>query len=343
MDVKISKDRNIIVILILLSIFALIIISPIFKQILSSIILTIVIYPIYSAIKKRLKSSWISALIVVLILILLSALSIFAISRSLLTETYNLFYSKDFDLSGYLSGSKLESLPFYSQLVESSQSIKAIILSKITDLVTSIPSLIFNYIIVLAITFFLLIDGVKGIKSIANLKLIRKKHYNFFMEEIIKITYGIVYGQILVAIVQGFVGGLGIFTGSKLFGISNASPIIWGSLMALSALIPIFGTGLIWGPLSFFRIYQGFLLGDRSLIFYGIFILLWGAIFVANIDGVIRPFFVSSRIKVHPLIVLIGAIGGLMKLGFIGVFVGPLILGLLIKSIDLFFIPEQRK
>ncbi len=343
MNVKFSKDTNIIIIFVLLAIFSLIIISPIFKQILSAVILTIIIYPLYSKIKKKLKFGWLSALIIIILLVILTFLSIFAVSRSLLTETYNLFYSNEFKVDDYLNNSLIKSLPFYSQITKSSESIKSFIVSKITDFVTSIPSMLFNYIIVLAITFFLLIDGVRGIQSLTNLKLIHKKHYDFFMKEIINITYGIVYGQILVALIQGFFGGIGILIGSKIFGIANASPLIWGSLMAISALVPMLGTGLIWGPLSFFRIYQGIILNDKSLIFYGIFILVWGAVVVSNIDGIIRPFFVGSRIKVHPLIVLIAAIGGLMKLGFIGIFVGPIVLGLLIKSVDIFFTINQKE
>ncbi len=342
MAFKLSKDVNILLLGLILFVFSLIIISPILKQILSAIILTIIVYPIYSWINNKIKIKWLSSLIILVFLVLITFLLIFFIGKSLVGEAYRLFYSQDFELSNYMNFSSLERLPFYDQFIQSSESIKSLIFTKITDFVASIPSLLFNYIIILALTFFLLIDGVKGIEAISNLKLIKKKHYDFLLKEIWGITYGIVYGQIMVAIVQGLVGGLGIFIASKIFGVTNTSPIIWGSLMAVSALIPMVGTGLIWGPLSFFRIYQGILVNDTSLIFYGIFILLWGAIVVANIDGVIRPFFISSRIKVHPLIVLIGAIGGLMRFGFIGIFIGPIVLGLFTKSIDIFLKVSQR-
>ena len=336
---RLSKDTNMNLFILLLLVLSLIIIFPIFKQILSAIILTIIVYPLYNLINKKLKIKWLSSLIIIVLVVALTIIVFYIIGKFLTMEAYKLFYSKG-NFNTYFNLPLIQKIPFYkeiySQIIGSFDNIKSWIFQRITSFVTSIPHVFFNYFLILAITFFLLIDAPKAIKALTNLKLFKKAHYDFLIKEIWDITYGIVYGQILVAMIQGLVGGIGIFFGSLIFNVHDASPIIWGVLMAISALLPIVGTGLIWAPLGLFRIYEGIALNQPNLIWFGIFILIWGATIVSNIDGLIRPFFISSKIKVHPIIVLIGAIGGVMQLGFVGIFIGPIILGLFVKSLDIF-------
>ena len=65
----------------------------------------------------------------------------------------------------------------------------------------------------------------------------------------------------------------------------------------------------------------------------GVGLLIYGSILVINVDNVIRPRLVSGRTKVHPLLILIGVLGGLKIFGFIGMLLGPLILALLVALI----------
>ena len=48
------------------------------------------------------------------------------------------------------------------------------------------------------------------------------------------------------------------------------------------------------------------------------------------VDNLLRPLLISGRAEVPTLAVFIGVIGGLAAFGFIGLFVGPIVLGLLI-------------
>jgi predicted PurR-regulated permease PerM len=49
-----------------------------------------------------------------------------------------------------------------------------------------------------------------------------------------------------------------------------------------------------------------------------------------NIDNFLRPRLMAGRTKVHPVLILIGVLGGLRVVGFVGLLVGPLILALLV-------------
>ena len=58
--------------------------------------------------------------------------------------------------------------------------------------------------------------------------------------------------------------------------------------------------------------------------------LAWGVVVVGAVDNVLRPILISGRTEVPTLAVFIGVMGGLSAFGFIGLFLGPIILGLLV-------------
>jgi predicted PurR-regulated permease PerM len=103
-------------------------------------------------------------------------------------------------------------------------------------------------------------------------------------------------------------------------------------MMAISALIPIVGTALIWMPGALYLLIQGEILK-------GILLIVWGALVVSSIDNFIRPFFISGKAKLPILVILLGVLGGLFSFGFVGVVMGPIILAL---SIDLFDIYKKK-
>ena len=68
----------------------------------------------------------------------------------------------------------------------------------------------------------------------------------------------------------------------------------------------------------------------------GILLLIYGATIVMNIDNFLRPRLVSGRSNVHPVLILIGVLGGLRVFGFIGMLVGPLVLAILVALIKFY-------
>jgi predicted PurR-regulated permease PerM len=92
-------------------------------------------------------------------------------------------------------------------------------------------------------------------------------------------------------------------------------------MTAISSVIPLVGTTLVWLPAAGFLLLQGELAR-------GLFLLAWGTLAVGTSDNFLRPIFIGGRGKVHFLIVLFGILGGLTVFGFVGVVLGPIILSL---------------
>jgi predicted PurR-regulated permease PerM len=98
---------------------------------------------------------------------------------------------------------------------------------------------------------------------------------------------------------------------------------VFGVLAALFALVPLVGTTLVWGPAAIYLA----TLGDY---WQAIFMAAWGTLVVGMVDNFLRPMLISGRADVPTLAVFLGVMGGLSAFGFIGLFVGPIVLSLVV-------------
>jgi predicted PurR-regulated permease PerM len=111
------------------------------------------------------------------------------------------------------------------------------------------------------------------------------------------------------------------------------SPIVFGVITALAALLPFAGSGLVWIPAAI-------VLAAQQRWGAALFIVLWGALLVSLVDNFIRPMLVSGRAEVGTLTVFIGVLGGMSAFGAIGLVLGPVVLALILALLR--FILEIR-
>jgi predicted PurR-regulated permease PerM len=129
----------------------------------------------------------------------------------------------------------------------------------------------------------------------------------------------LVYGTGVTALLQGTLVGAGFAV------VGLPSPVVFGVLAALAALVPLAGTPVVWVPAVV-------VLGMQGRWGAAIFMALWGG-FIATIDNFVRPWLVSGRAQIGALTVFIGVLGGVSAFGAIGIFLGPLLLALAIALI----------
>jgi len=128
------------------------------------------------------------------------------------------------------------------------------------------------------------------------------------------VTRALVYGTGVTALVQGALVGIGFAV------VGLPSPIVFGVLAALGALIPLLGTPVVWVPAVI-------VLAAQGRWGAALFMAIWG-IFVVTIDNFLRPWLVAGRAQIGALTVFIGVLGGISAFGPIGVILGPLVLAL---------------
>lgn len=143
------------------------------------------------------------------------------------------------------------------------------------------------------------------------------------MAESDRIMKAVLLGHIFVAVIQGSLAGVGLVV----TGVPN--PVLWTVVMIVLSLLPIVGSFLIWGPAALYLLAQG------SFVLSG-FLLVWGVIVVGVSDDYLRPVIVDRYAEVNPSIIILGVLGGIFVFGVMGIFYGPVIIGLLRVTLDVF-------
>lgn len=135
-----------------------------------------------------------------------------------------------------------------------------------------------------------------------------------FAQSAVTMTRAVVYGLLVTAVAQGLVAGIG-------YGVVGLeAPAVLGGITGLMAPAPVLGTAFVWAPLG-----VGLVLAGQT--WKGVLLLAWGTVLVYPIDYVLRPLLISNVTRVPFLLVMFGALGGLAAFGLVGLFVGPVLLG----------------
>jgi predicted PurR-regulated permease PerM len=176
---------------------------------------------------------------------------------------------------------------------------------------------VFGFFVMLFILFFLLRDGREMRKAAIRLIPLQPARRDAILTLVANTTRAVVYGTGLTALAQGALVGIG-------FAIADLpSPIVFGVLAAVCALLPAGGAALVWGPAALWL----FASGEWG---YGVFMLVWGAI-VSVSDNLIRPIAIRTHAEVSTLAVFVGVVGGVAAFGTIGIIAGPVLLTLVVS------------
>lgn len=176
---------------------------------------------------------------------------------------------------------------------------------------------VFGFFVMLFILFFLLRDGRAMRSAAVRLIPIEPGRRDEILQLVANTTRAVVYGTGLTALAQGALVGIG-------FAIAQLpSPIVFGVLAAVCALLPAGGAAIVWVPGALWL----FATGEFG---WGVFMLVWGAI-VSVSDNLIRPFAIRTHAEVSTLAVFVGVVGGVAAFGTIGVILGPVLLTLVVS------------
>jgi len=174
-----------------------------------------------------------------------------------------------------------------------------------------------SFVMMLFVLFFVLRDGPAMAQQVVSLLPIEGQRRTLLQRHLTDMTRAVFLGLGLTAVAQGVLLGVGFWIAGL------PSPLVFGVLGVILALVPMVGPALLWIPGAIW-------LATRGETGYAIFLALWGSIVVGLVDNLLRPLLISGRAEVPTLAVFVGVIGGLAAFGFIGLFLGPIVLGLLI-------------
>lgn len=311
--------------------FCYLLFQPFLKPLLAAVVIAVVFFPVHARIQAILRRPSLAALATTVLVILLIAVPAVAIILAVKEEVAGLYTLIDekSTASGGIS-------PYVSQLLErpmqwigrfvdlSKFDLRASLLGRLREvsaflvaegwmIVGGVTTFILNSVITFFTLFFLFREGRSMRRRAAAILPLSSEQTEKLFGGVENTIIGTVYGGLAVAAVQGSLVGLALWV----FGIP--SPVLWGVIASFFALLPVVGTAAVWVPASIY------LLATGSWI-KAIILIAWGGFVVGTIDNVLRPYLISGRVQMHTLLIFFAVFGGVNVFGFLGLFIGPVIL-----------------
>ncbi len=310
--------------------------EPFLRSFVWATILVMVFYPVYSRLRKTTKwGDSFSALLATLLVLAFMVLPGFFITANLakeLPKAYAFLSSAQWDAESLWLVEKLKTSDLEKWLqnwgVDSSQSeavlqkqvasalesASGFVLEKVTGVFKNLGAFLLQAAFASVALFFFFRDGERLSLRMVELLPLEAGHREKVVRTLSVTVTAVVRAIFINALLQGFLSGLG-------FAVSGVPvPILLALLVFVASFIPFLGAFSVWAPAAIWLFYQ-----DHTLTAMGL--AVWGA-FISIVDNFVKPWLIGAEAKLPIFWLFFTTIGGLKVYGFLGIFLGPIILSL---------------
>lgn len=306
------------VIIIGLIILSAYVIKPFIIALVSAFILAYLVKPVYDRMSRKFNRK-LSALSCVVLIIIVIVLPLSAVAGGIIKQAYESVNETNVQqfLDKISSNSIVESLGL--ELNDIKEKGISLLVSWLTGVISYLPSLILSILITIIGVYYILMNW-EYLASVLK-KYIPFENKNKIINEVSEITDNIVYGTVLIGIIEFAVALIGFYiSGVKFF-------LLLPMLIGLLAFIPGLGPAIVWVPLGAVYLFSGNYYALIGVIITGLIISIY-------IDTFLRVKIIGNKAKINPLVLLIGILGGVAIFGIFGFIIGPLILVYTIKLVQ---------
>lgn len=229
-------------------------------------------------------------------------------------------WGNDPRLSPYLERIKTlvgsSNLNLTDSVIAYSKQVLSQLLLFLTALVTNSFAFLIDICFMLFILFFVYLDGRKALawlERVLPIEAVIRSRVSLVIQNVLT---GFIFGTLLTSLVQGVLAGAAYL----LFSVPSAC--LLAVLTAIAGLIPVVGSAIIWLPAALYLYFAD--AAGKAIV-----LSLWGLLVVGMADNVVKPLFMSSRVTLPLLPLLLGVFGGLAAFGVLGAILGPLMLAIL--------------
>lgn len=342
MDPKLFKTLTVFALLLLGIYLLAAILLPFLSALAWAIIIGIITFPLYNYLRRFSKTgAAVSAALMTLLVMLVFVLPGIALLTVLAKEVATLYRLVENSIS---NGEALALLQRFTNnhwftwlmdkirfatgmteadllenLMADSQQFLGKLLKLLTSLLTNSAAFILDMLFMLFILFFVFRDGLSVRDWLIHNLTPQGHRYGDQIAQVIQdVLTAFIFGTLLTSLLQGLLAGLAYWIAGV------PSPFLLGLLTGIGGFIPIVGTAVIWLPAAIYL----FLQGSTT---YAILLSLWGLLVVGMADNIVRPLFMSSKVRLPILPLMLGALGGLAAFGVLGAIFGPLLLAILFE------------
>lgn len=208
-------------------------------------------------------------------------------------------------------------------LLEGGKAVSTFVLSQSMDLATNALMLATNFLVMLFTLFFMFRDGDDGFRSFFRALPLEERHKVKIFNRLNTTLKAVVRGKLLTALAQGSVAGITFY----MLGLPFATFL--GVLSGILSFLPVGGTALVWVPLALYLLLNGAMLKGLILIAVGVGV-------IGMLDNLLLPILVGSEARLPVLPLFFASLGGLAYFGFLGLFLGPILLAVVLETFDIY-------
>ncbi len=196
------------------------------------------------------------------------------------------------------------------------------LISGATSFVKGTTNFLISLILIIVTMFFFFLDGRQMLKHLMRLSPLQDKYDKEIFKKFREVSYSTFVSTFVASLSQGIVGAIG-------FAIVGF-PVFLGFIgIAILSFLPYIGSAIFYVPISIYYI----LIGD---LWRGIFVFVWGLLFIGVIDNVVRAAMIKGKAEINPIFAFFSILGGIALFGFWGVIVGPIIVAIAVTVFHIY-------
>lgn len=308
---------------------------PFAPAILTSATLAALVYPAYERLEEWVGQRDVAALIGTTVLFFAILIPLVGLSLVLVDELRAGIRQLTLQISGPLAPESamrrwletaggylgLEPEEVTAQLGQQMEQVPSLLADRTLSFLSGLGGWLLQAGVALFAIFYLLRDGRGIVKMLRWLIPLDPAYTDRLLRRTLEVTYATMYGNVVVALVQGGLVGLAFWAAGV------AAPVLWGTVVAVFALLPIVGAPFVWLPAAVILLLQGRTTEGIGLIAFGILV-------VGTVDNLLRAILVSGRAQLHPLIVFFSVLGAIFLFGAVGILIGPMLFVVCLSLIE---------
>lgn len=194
--------------------------------------------------------------------------------------------------------------------------------------VGGLASVVVGFLLVLLASYYLYVEGRGLLQQIGELSPLPERYDRRFADKLRAVIEATFRGQVMTSLAQGSAVCVGLLIARV------PGAFLWAAVAAVLSLLPLVGSAVVWVPATIYLGIRAYL-GNGSWG-WAIFLALWGVLVVSTIDNVVRPWVMKGKAELPAIPLLFAVLGGLQAFGFVGLVIGPLILGLVKTAVDIY-------
>ena len=319
------------------------ILEPFLPALVWAAILATVFYPLFSFLSRRMRHPRLASTLTCIFLTVVIVLPALFLIRVLAKESVVAYKALEEDVSGGGPASlgALQKTSAYQWFLAKSRSlgmpepglgsvapkgigiVSEFLVSRSAKIFSRITHSVINFLVMLFGLYYFLLRGPDMLRELRDLSFLRPEHGERIIEEFQAIAVATFGGSLATAAIHGAADGF-IFL---LFGLP--SPLLWGAVLAILSLVPVVGTSLVWIPLVVYYILKGQVLRGILLL------VAFGAV-AAIVDYLVKPLLIRRGTEIDSIWVLLSVLGGIGVFGFLGLFLGPFLVALLLVFLEIY-------